>query len=285
MLGYGLRCFALRAAIVRSNLKIAYPEDPEKWRSLYRQGYRHLGRLLLELLMVLGFSGKGETTAPPMKKFVEKNSTYEGLEHWLEARSRGRGVLFLSSHVGNWEVMVATGGHLCQIDLMMVTKRIKPAWLHRAIEQGRFQCGVRATYEPKTLKDVLRHLKSNGTVGFVLDQFAGAPIGVRVPLFGVPVGTPNMLATLAKRTGAVVVPVLNYRLPDGKFHSVIERGLEWKTHEDPQYELALNTAYYTQTLERHIRAHPDQWLWVHRRFKGNLSDLRPGEWNEGRARK
>jgi len=71
--------------------------------------------------------------------------------------------------------------------------------------------------EGGTLKDVLRHLSKNGTVGFVMDQYSGPPVGVRVPVFGVPVGTPAVIATLAKRTGAVVLPAVNYRLPDGRF--------------------------------------------------------------------
>jgi KDO2-lipid IV(A) lauroyltransferase len=156
--------------------------------------------------------------------------------------------------------------------------------LHQAIEKGRARCGVTATYEPRTLKDVLGRLKKNGTVGFVLDQYTGPPVGVRVPVFGTPVGTSTAIATLAKRTGAVVLPVINYRTPDGRWKVIIRPAIEWVASEDPAFELAQNTARYASELEKDIYAHPDQWLWIHRRFKGELGPLREGEWNEGRAR-
>jgi KDO2-lipid IV(A) lauroyltransferase len=150
---------------------------------------------------------------------------------------------------------------------MIVTKHLKPEWLHRAIEAGRARCGVQATYEPRTLKDVLAHLKRNGTVGFVLDQYAGPPVGVRVPFFGVPVGTMTAIAMLARRTGAKVVPVVNYREPDGRHVVSIRPALEWIPAKDPSEELAVNTARYAEEMERDIREHPGQWLWIHRRWK------------------
>ena len=100
---------------------------------------------------------------------------------------------------------------------MIVTKRLKPSWIHEAVERGRSRCHYKATYEPRTMKDVLRHLKSGETVGFVMDQYSGPPVGIRVPVFGVPVGTPAAIATLAKRTGAPVIPVVSYRLEDGRY--------------------------------------------------------------------
>ncbi|HTL12002.1 MAG TPA: lysophospholipid acyltransferase family protein, partial [Bdellovibrionota bacterium] len=194
------------------------------------------------------------------------------------------GVIFLSSHVGDWELMAARGA-LSGIPLMIVTKKLKPEWLHRAIESARARCGVRCTYEPRTLRDVMGWLKAGNTVGFVLDQYAGPPIGVRVPFFGVPVGTATTVATFARRTGAPVVPVLNYRLPGGKAVVEICPALTWDECEgEVQRALAVNTARYVSVLESHVRAHPEQWLWIHRRFKGDLSPLRPGEWQEGRAR-
>jgi KDO2-lipid IV(A) lauroyltransferase len=130
----------------------------------------------------------------------------------------------------------------------------------------------------------LKHLKEKKTVGFVLDQYAGPPIGIRVPFFGVPVGTANIVATLAKRTGAPVLPAISYRTPEGGYRVVVGPALEWISHPDPHQELALNTALYVSTLEGYIRSCPEQWLWTHRRFKGDFAPLRPQEWQEGRAR-
>jgi KDO2-lipid IV(A) lauroyltransferase len=266
-----------RLKVVDENLNIAFPGEHNAWarERLRIAAYRHLAFLVVEILML--FSGR-------MKRFVLRNVDVRGLEHWNEAKRQGRGVVILASHVGNWEIMAAAGGML-GMDILMVTKHLKPEWLHRAIEKGRARCGVRATYEPRTFRDVLAHLKRNGTVGFVLDQYAGAPVGVRVPVFGVPVGTHTALALLVKRTQAVVLPVVNYRTNDGRVVIEVEPPVEWIPDDDANVEVALNTARFAATLERHIRAHADQWLWIHRRFKGDLSPLRKDEWREGRLRR
>jgi KDO2-lipid IV(A) lauroyltransferase len=273
-LGAALRKLKLRSRVVEQNLEIAFRDSPEKRHQVFRQAYAHLGHLSLEILMLLG----------PMRRFVSRNSELIGVDHWREARAKGKGVLFLASHVGNWEIMAASGAIFAGMDLMLVTKHLKPEWLHQAIEKGRTRCGVSATYEPRTFRDVLSHLKKNGTVGLILDQYAGPPVGVRVPVFGVPTGTHTVIALLAKRTGAVVLPVVNYRTPEGRWKVVIRPPMEWADSGDATYELAENTARYAADLERDIYSHPDQWLWIHRRFKGDLGPIRDGEWSEKRVR-
>jgi KDO2-lipid IV(A) lauroyltransferase len=274
LLGLILQGIELRSRVVRQNLEIAFSGRTEIQKDLFKKSYRHLGHLFFEICMLLG----------PMPKFARKRAELIGREHWLEAKKSGRGVIMLANHVGNWEVMAACGALVGGMDVLFVTKRLKPEWLHFAIERARLRCQIVGTYEPKTLKDILRHLGKQGTVGIVLDQYAGPPIGVRVPVFGVPVGTSTAIATLAKRTGAAVIPVVNYRRPDGSF--VVELGspLVWQEHEDPKIELALNTANYAKAVEERILQHPEQWLWIHRRFKGDLEPLRDREWEEGRSR-
>jgi KDO2-lipid IV(A) lauroyltransferase len=271
-LGRALRLSKLRLRVVEENLRYAYPGDLARRTELAGEAYSHLGRLVAEILMLFG----------PMRRYTERFSELRGKEHWDRARAQGKGVLFLASHVGNWEVMAASGA-ISGMDLMLVTKHLKPEWLHQAIRQGRLSCGVAATYEPRTLKDVLSQLKRGGTVGFVLDQYAGPPVGVRVPVFGQPVGTSTALATLAKRTGAAVLPVVSFR-DGGRLVVQIEAPLPWQPDPDPARELAGNTALYAAKIEEHIRAHPEQWLWTHRRFKGDLTPLRADEWSQGRPR-
>lgn len=275
-LGAALRLTGIRAGVVRQNLAIAFPTaDKEMQKKQFLEAYRHLGNLVLEILLLFG----------PMKAFTLRFGELKGVENWRSAKEAGKGVIFLSSHVGNWETMAAVGSLHGGMDLMLVTKHLKPEWLHRSIESGRRRCGVLATYEPKTLRDVLGHLKKNGTVGFVLDQYAGPPVGVRVPVFGVPVSTSTAVAMLAKRTGAAVLPVVNYRTPDGHLVVDVRPPLEWLGDSDSACELAKNTAHYAKKVEDDIITHPDQWLWTHRRFKGDLSPLREGEWSNGRPRK
>lgn len=266
--------FKLRQKVVIQNLALAYPNNSEKQISILDGSYRHLGNLFLEILLLFG----------PMRRFAKNRVTLTGGENWKNAHAQGKGVFFLASHVGNWEIMSAGGGVQLGMDLMLVTKHLKPEWLHQAVERCRRRCNVRATYEPRTLRDVMAHLKKGGTVGFVLDQYAGPPVGVRVPVFGVPVGTTTAVAMLAKRTGAPVLPVVNYREPDGRYRIDIRPPIQWE-ESDPSTEVAVNTARFAELMEKDIHDHPDQWLWIHRRFKGDLSPIRDGEWAEGRARR
>lgn len=275
VLGGLLYLFRFRIRVVTQNLAIAFPNQVEQRQKILRDSYFHLGNLIFEVLLLFG----------PLKKFILKYVDLVGLEHVEAAKKQGKGLIFLASHLGNWEIMAAVGGVIAKTDLLLVTKHLKPEWVHQAVEQGRRRCGVRATYEPRTLKDVLAQLKKNGAVGIVLDQYAGPPVGVRVPFFGIPVGTPLLVATLAKRTGAAILPVENFRKPDGRWSVTVHPPLQWKSFPNAHYELASNTADYASLIEKTIRAHPEQWLWTHRRFKGNLAPLGENEWNEPRVRK
>ena len=276
-LAWALKVGGVRANVILENIQIAYPGNDSSVRTyrshLFRLAYVHLGCLFLETLLLLG----------PIEKHVRKKGELRGKEHWEFAKTKGKGVIFLASHVGNWELMAATGAQ-AGIDIMLVTKHLKPEWLHQAIKRGRARCGVQATYEPKTFRDVIAHLRKNGTVGLVLDQYAGPPVGIRVPFFGVYVGTNTVLATLAKRTGASVLPVLNHRDISDRCLVEIQPPVAWKSDPCAVRELAENTASYTAILEGHIRRYPEQWLWTHKRFKGDLSVLREGEWSEARPR-
>ncbi|MDR3608102.1 MAG: lysophospholipid acyltransferase family protein [Oligoflexia bacterium] len=275
-LGALLWQLGFRKEVVVRNLSLAYPKDPARQKALVREGYRHLARLAVEIFFLFG----------PMPRFARKSVRIEGEDNLRRALSEGHGGIFLSSHVGNWEVMAASSVQISGLRVLLVTKHLQPEWLHRLIERARALCNVSATYEPKTLRDVMRHLKSGQIVGFVLDQYAGPPVGMRVPVFGIPVGTTTAVAMLARRTGAPVLPVVNYRCPDGTYRVEIRPALSWETSPtgDKTEELGINTARYASVLEKDIYAHPDQWLWTHRRFKGDLSPLRPGEWREGRPR-
>jgi KDO2-lipid IV(A) lauroyltransferase len=275
-LGRVLHGRRVRLAVVEQNIEIAYPAKTTEFkRDLTKRSYEGLGHLLVELLILFG----------PFRRFILKQSELVGAENWRAAVKAGKGAIFVSSHVGNWEVMAATGAIFENINIMIVTKHLKPEWVHRAVENSRLRAGVRGTYEPRTLKDVLRHLGKNGAVGFVMDQYSGPPVGVRVPVFGVPVGTPAAVAALAKRTGAQVLPVVSYRDEHGKFRVEIRPALQWETDDLPQREIAVNTARFAAELEKDIYAHPEQWLWTHRRFKGDLGPLNADEWNQGRSRK
>ena len=148
-LGWILYQLHFRLTIVQNNLQFAFPGDVQKKKEITDASYQHLGRLILEIFMLFG----------PMQKFILRFVDYKGNEHIEAANSQGRGIIFLSSHLGNWEIMAAAGGLLTSVDVMVVTKRLRPRWFHIAVEKARLRCHVQATYEPKTLRDIFSHLK------------------------------------------------------------------------------------------------------------------------------
>ena len=275
-LGRLLWTFQYRSQVVSENLARAYPHDLKKQQQILKATYQHLGNLFLEILLVVG----------PLKSFVQKYVTIIGMEHVVEAKKKGKGILFQVNHMGNWEVLLAALGVQLDCDLMMVTKSLKPAWFHEGMQKGRLRCGVKATYEPRTMRDIMNQLKKKGSVAMATDQYLGPPVGVRVPFFGIPVGTSILVATLAKRTQAEVLSTDMYRTPDGRFVVEIHPPLEWETHPaHPHYEIVKNTEKYAQFIEACVYRHPEQWLWTHRRFKGDLSPLLPEEWFQPRIRR
>jgi KDO2-lipid IV(A) lauroyltransferase len=270
-LGSLLRVLRFRRDVVEQNLAIAFPEwTAEEREKFIRKNYAHTGIVFLEILRAFyGFT-----------RFLDKYCLVEGGENVQRARAHGKGVIILSAHMGNWEVLVGAGAYQLPCPVTMVTKRLKPEWLQNLAEATRARFGVKMAFEPKTMPTILAELKNNGLVGIVLDQYTGAPVGARVPFFGVAVGSHTVLAKLALRTGAVVVPAISYRRADGKYVSRFEPEVPLIQNENLDEAILINTARFVAYTEKWIREFPEQWLWIHRRFKGDLSPLAPNRVGE-----
>jgi KDO2-lipid IV(A) lauroyltransferase len=160
--------------------------------------------------------------------------------------------------------MLGAMGGLAGMELTIVTRRITPAWLLRKMENVRLSVNVKAAYQPRTLPVVLKALRRGETIGFVIDQYASPPMGVKVNFFGVDVDTLSAVAPLSLRTGAPIVPVRAHRDKKGVIHVTMEPELQLgDTLKDPKQ----STQIIANKVEEWIRQYPEQWLWVHRRFK------------------
>jgi KDO2-lipid IV(A) lauroyltransferase len=259
------RC-GFRVPIARANLELAYPEKSEAAReALLKESYEELGVLGLEILRWFF----------KFDRFMERYCDVEGGEHLSAAIAEEKGVFALTAHLGNWEVLAASGPAFFGTPVTMVTKELKPAWVHRLIEVTRALLGVKMACEPRTMPGILRALKRKEIVGFVMDQYAGAPVGARVPFFGIPVGSHTALAALALRTGAPVVPAIAVRKKDGRYLLRYEPALKIIEKDDPDAAVLANTVLFVRHTEAWVREFPAQWLWIHRRWKGDLSPLPP----------
>lgn len=272
ILGSTLELCNFRRKILLQNLEYAFPrESTEAHERLIKANYQHYGLLFLEFLRSFAF----------FPSFLRTRCRVEGEDNLRTALAEGKGIFVMTAHLGNWELLPAVGASVLKVPVTMVTKKLKPAWLHQIIESTRLALGVRMAFEPQTMRVIMRALREGGVVGFAIDQFAGAPVGARVPFFGHPVGSHTALATLAARTGAPVVPGLSIRQPDGSFVVRFEKPLPFESAAPEELgnlsrgeaEVIKNTAAYTSWVEERVREYPEQWLWIHRRWKGDLSPL------------
>ncbi|MDE2290983.1 MAG: lysophospholipid acyltransferase family protein, partial [Elusimicrobia bacterium] len=197
------------------------------------------------------------------RRYALKNSHLEGKEHWKTAQERGKGVLFVALHLGWWEMQAASAG-LAGMPLTVVTTVLKPAWLHELFTKRRLSTNVKAALHPGSMPTIMRALRKGECVAFMNDQYAPPPMGLKVPFFGVEVDTLSAVGPLAKRTGAAIVMCTSYRDEDGVTRVFLSPPLELGDKlDDP----AAATAAIAAVVEKNVREHPEQWLWVHRRFK------------------
>jgi len=244
-----------RRRIAEENVRRCMPElGPDRRERLLRENYEHYGILLLEL-------GHMMTPRPGhWRRYAQRVSRLEGFAHWKKAHDKGKGVLFCSAHLANWELMAAAGA-LGGIPITITTRHLKPEWLDARMEATRLSAGVSCVYQPRTMPTVMRGLRDGRSIGFVLDQYMVPPMGQKLRFFGVLVDTLAAVAPLARRTGAAIVPVKQIRAEDGTVRVIIEPEIPLDGSDDE-----LNQAL-ASLVERWIRDTPAQWLWVHRRFK------------------
>ncbi|MGH9838811.1 MAG: lysophospholipid acyltransferase family protein [Blastocatellia bacterium] len=240
------------------NLRIAFPELDERQRSRIKQSvFRNLGRLLGEISQFPRFN----------RHNIESVVNYVGLENYLDAVKQGRGVILLTGHIGAWELSVF--GHSIYGHPMSFLKRNVDNPLVEALADNyRSRFGNRGIDKRNSVREILKTLKSGGVVGILADLNASREEGVFVDFFGVPACTTAGVATLALRTGAVVLP--GYLIWDeaARIHRLhFEQPIETIDTGNQKEDVVANTQRYTAALESIIRRHPDQWLWIHRRWK------------------
>ncbi len=253
---FRLRLFKRR--VIEANVKRCFPRLDDRARdALIRGNYEHNGVLLFEFMHFFSpFKGH-------WKSYVPRVARVQGLEHWKRAHARGKGVIFFCSHMGCWET-AAAAVCLSGVAATIVTTVLEPEWLHNKITAARATVGMSAAFHPGSMPAVLRTLRRGGSVAFMNDQYAPPPMGVPVTFFGTRVDTLSVVGPLAKRTDAAVVPLCTYREADGSTTACIEPEFDLGAAGD---DASAATQAIAGRVETWVRARPEQWLWMHRRFK------------------
>ena len=202
----------------------------------------------------------------------------ENMEAPIRAHGQGKGLLLLTGHLGNWEVATVAGmGQFPQYHRLFhfVRRPLKPRWLNDFVTR-RFQRSGFGTLAKRGSLDAILELLAGGAIlVYVLDQHAVGREGITVDFLGHPASTFKSLAVLALNTGAPVIPACSWREPDGTHVLRFEEPLPLIECNDTSEAIRRNTQSYNAALERMLLRHPEQWIWMHRRWKTGGSPRLP----------
>jgi KDO2-lipid IV(A) lauroyltransferase len=240
------------------NLEMAFPEKTEAEREAVLRGvYRSLGWQLGEFCKMGGY------TAGRASKFIR----YDGLEHYLAARAKGKGVLVLTGHLGAWELS-SFYHSLMGYPMSLVIRRLDNPLVDAFVNRIRCLHGNRVIHKDEFARGLLNSMHRGETVGILMDTNMTPPQGVFVPYFGVEACTASGLARVALHSGAAVLPgFLVWEAAEKKYVLRFGEELELIRTGDTASDIVANTALFTVTIEAYVRRYPEQWLWVHRRWK------------------
>jgi KDO2-lipid IV(A) lauroyltransferase len=242
------------------NLTIAFPELSEQERQrLLRGCFDSLGRLLAE------FSQFPRMSRERLRGMIEYDQV--GLSHLRDAEKNKRGVIFLTGHLGAWELL-SFGWSALEYPISFLVRPLDNERIEEMVERVRTRFGNRAIDKKSAARQALRVLRQGGTLGILSDLNTHPFEGVFVPFFGKLACTTAGIATLALKTDAVVIPTCAVWDKTRKryfFHG--DPAVELVRTGDHDKDIEVNTARFAAAIERMVRLYPDQWLWIHKRWK------------------
>jgi KDO2-lipid IV(A) lauroyltransferase len=234
------------------NLEFAYPEKDSAWRSgTVDAVYRSIGRLLVALAR---FPSINRTNAGQW-------IGYEGFEHYEKAKASGRGVLFATAHLGNWELSAFAHALLTE-KMSIVVRPLDNPRLDDLVETRRGLSGNTLLSKRDFARAILHALRDNEPVGILVDQNSAGENSAFVPFFGKPACTNLTFAKLAGRSGAAVIP--GFAVWNGSARRYV---LKFYPAVPMSGDAVEDTARIQAAVEAAIREDPGQWLWIHRRWK------------------
>jgi KDO2-lipid IV(A) lauroyltransferase len=246
--------------VAKRNLELAYPEKSGAERKdIADEVFRSIGRLLY------AFARFPQINAQNISNWIR----YEGLEHFTEAKKAGCGILFATAHIGNWELSAFAHGLMTE-PMHVVIRPLDNPRIDGLVEQRRQLSGNHLIEKWDGARAILRALRQNEAVGILMDQNTSLQEGAFVDFFGTPACANTAFAKIAARTGAAVIP--GFALwSDEERRYVLRFYPPLEMTGDPVED----TRRLHAVLESVIRAHPGQWLWIHRRWKTRPEGQKP----------
>jgi KDO2-lipid IV(A) lauroyltransferase len=240
------------------NLEMAFPDMSRAERKRILRGeFTSLGRQLAELCQFPRYTLEN----------IDQVVVYDGLENYEKAYAAGKGVLFLTAHFGGWELsafMHSLHGHWMHV----VMRPMDNEYLNGLIQHYRTMRGNKMVDKDDFVRGLLSAMKAGEAVGILMDTNMTPPQGIFVDFFGIAACTASGLARIALRTDAAVVP--GFTIWDealGKYRLRFDPAVELIRTGDLEADILANTQQFTSIIEHYVRKYPEQWLWVHRRWK------------------
>lgn len=222
---------------------------------IIQEHFKNLGRSFSEVIKI--YYGLG-------KKIVN-SVEIEGIENFLSAQSKGRGVLFITGHCGNWELMAIVMSAKFQ-GIAVVARSLNNIYLNKFVEKIREYYGNSVIYKKGALKKILKILNNNNCVGILMDQAVLSDEGYVIDFLGRGAWTTKMPALIARKTGAAVLPAFIHRT-DGSHVIKIYPEVEISKSDERDNAVIEDTKKFSKYIESYIQECPSEWLWIHRRWK------------------
>jgi len=242
--------------ITMDNVSMALDLESNEVEKLSLKIYEHLGQMFIEFLKPSSFG----------KEYVQAMVEAKGLEKLEKAKARGKGVLILAAHLGNWELL---GSALLEHvgPITVVYKMAKNPFVTEFIRKTRKKRGIETIPHRNSARKIMGILKKGEAVGILLDQHATNKDAISADFFGMPVATNYGLALIAIKTGTPVVPAFLVKNEEGKYCCTYEEPVFLEKGEDMQADILRATTAFNGIMEKWIKNYPEQWFWVHNRFR------------------
>ncbi len=255
------RILRRRRRVTLRNLEAAYPGAPsglssdERW-ALARRTFEHFACVVVEILRFPILD----------KESCASRVELAGLEHMRAALAEGKGAIFCAGHFGNWELAALALGY-AGFPMTMLTRPLDNSRLEKLLTRYRTASGNRLLHKHASLRHLMRDLHAGRAVTVVIDQHFGDANAVVVNFMGRPAATTPTVALLSLKTGAPVVMVFPFALGGGRYQVLCEPSPPAALTGDRARDAAALTEAMTHRLEHYVRKHPEQWLWMHERWR------------------
>ena len=247
-----------RRQIAFNNLQIAFGNDldEDRQREICKASFINLSKTVIEFMRFTKLNPDN----------IWQEASVEGREHLDTAFEQGKGIIVVLTHFGNWELLSLVWGVLIPNKATAIAFPLKNQKLNAYVCRNRELLSLKLIPRKNAIRATLRALKNNEAVGFFADQNAGDQ-GVFIDFFGKPASTSRAPVTIALKTGTPILFTLDIRQPDDQHHVYISPPIHLDPSDDTETDVIEYTTFLVRELEKYIEKYPEQWLWLHNRWK------------------